>query len=516
MTKMIASSKPKSSGLDPIPTWLLKQSPPLIPALTNIVNHSLSTGVMPDTLKVAQVTPVLKKSTLNHEELKNYRPVSNLAFTSKLIERSVTEQLTKHCERNNISNYYQSAYKRLHSTETALVKVQSDILRAVDSQGGAILVLLDLSAAFDTISHDVLLRTLHTRIGLSGVALQWIKSYLSNRYQSVKIGNTLSTPKELTYGVPQGSVLGPQLFSLYTLPLSDIVCDLGMISHMYADDSQLYIAFIPRCSISTKSSISTVYTCTSSIQTWMRYNFLQLNGDKTEVLVFTPPSLSGHMFTSMPVCDTEVAVSSSAKDLGVILDSQLRLDKQVSNICKKAYYQIYLIHKIRKYITEEAARTLVQANVVSLLDYCNGLLYGLPNALISRLQRVQNSAARVITQANKHQHITPILKTLHWLPIKQRIDFKIILLTFKCLNGLAPPYLRDLIVPYTSARPLRSQQHNLLTPLQSKLKAYGERSFQSAAPKLWNSLPKHMREITSVFVFKTSLKTIKFREAYGC
>ena len=116
--------------------------------------------------------------------------MSNLAFTSKLIERSITEQLTKHCECNNISKYYQSAYKRLHSTETALVKVQSDILRAVDSQGGAILVLLDLSAAFDTISHDVLLRTLHTRIGLSGVALQWIKSYLSNRYQSVKIGNT--------------------------------------------------------------------------------------------------------------------------------------------------------------------------------------------------------------------------------------------------------------------------------------------------------------------------------------
>jgi hypothetical protein len=248
----------------------------------------------------------------------------------------------------------------------------------------------------------------------------------------------------------------------------------------------------------------------------MSNNFLKLNSDKTEVLVITTPSLSTHSISTMQICDSTITVSKTAKDLGVTLDSAFNLECHVRLLCKKAYYQIFLIKKIRAYITEDAARTLVQANVTSILDYCNSLLYGLPSQLISRLQRVQNCAARVVKKLGRHCHITPVLKDLHWLPVKQRIEYKILLITHKALHRLAPPYIMDLLVPYQPTRSLRSQDSNLLTVQHARLQTYGARSFSCAAPKLWNSLPNHMRQITSVTAYKAALKTLKFKEAFNC
>lgn len=191
------------------------------------------------------------------------------------------------------------------------------------------------------------------------------------------------------------------------------------------------------------------------------------------------------------------------------------MEAHIRSVCKRAYYQIHLIHRVRRYISEDAARRLVQANVTSLLDYCNGLLVGLPKKLLDMLQRVQNCAARVIKVASKSTHITPILKALHWLPIKYRIDYKIILLVFKTLNGLAPPYLADLLHPYQPSRSLRSSNENLLTAQTFKLKAYGGRSYEVVAPTLWNALPAQMRKISSLTIFKTSLKTHLFNQAFN-
>lgn len=174
-----------------------------------------------------------------------------------------------------------------------------------------------------------------------------------------------------------------------------------------------------------------------------------------------------------------------------------------------------MIHKVRKYITENAARTLVQANVTTLLDYCNSLLVGLPKTLLDLLQRVQNCAARVIKCVPKHAHISPVLKDLHWLPIKFRIDYKVIMLTFKALNGLAPLYIMDLLTSYNPGCALRSSNDNLLSVTQARYSAYGDRSFEVAAPKLWNGLPPPMRKISSIDVFKKTLKTYLFTLAFN-
>lgn len=211
MSKTIREAPAKSCSLDRLPTWLLKNMDNLVPIITSIINESLTTGEFPTSFKTALVRPLLKKATLDPENLRNYRPVSNLAFISKTLEKIVAAQLTSHMKTNGLYEMHQSAYRCYHSPETALVKVQNDLLRALDDGCGVFLVLLDLSAAFDTLDHDILLGRLENSLGLSGAALQWMNSYLRGRSQTIIIDGVKSHSADLQYGVPQGSVLGPIL-----------------------------------------------------------------------------------------------------------------------------------------------------------------------------------------------------------------------------------------------------------------------------------------------------------------
>ena len=257
--KIIYSSPTKSCALDSIPTWLLKKcDDELIPVLTLIVNTSLSCAEFPKELNRALLTPLIKKIILDAEILKNYRPVSNLSFLSKSIERIVCVQLVNHLDKNGLYEVFQSAYRQLHSTETALLRVQNYILQAVDSRGSAILVLLDLSAAFDTIDHETLIRTLDAYCSIKGDSLKWFLSYLKGRVQSIQIGSTFSREQNMLFGVPQGSVLGPVLFTICTTPLGRIIQRHGLTYHRYVDDTQLYMAFKPSGVISKCDAISRI------------------------------------------------------------------------------------------------------------------------------------------------------------------------------------------------------------------------------------------------------------------
>ena len=241
--KIICKSPAKSCMLDPIPTWLIKESrSEVLPVMTNIINSSLRSSQVPKSMKSAIVTPLLKKSTLDPDILKNYRPVSNLSYISKLLERVVAGRLTDYMTENNLHEHLQSAYKPGHSTETALVKVQNDILTSIDQHGVVILVMLDLSAAFDTIDHDILFSRMENTLGIMGQALAWFKSYLSGRTLRIKIDKSFSELQDIQWSVPQGSVLGPLLFLIYLLPLGKLIRKHGLELHIYADDTQLYLA----------------------------------------------------------------------------------------------------------------------------------------------------------------------------------------------------------------------------------------------------------------------------------
>ena len=209
----------------------------LLPVITKIVNMSLDTATVPKSLKIATVSPLLKKPDADHNQFANFRPVSNLSLVSKINEKSVAVQLTDYITKHHLGEMFQSAYKVFHSTETALVKVQNDILRAVDTNNSIVLLLLDLSAAFDTVDHSILLSRLEQRFGVKGKVIQWIKSYLMDREQFVQIENCKSTLRKLVHGVPQGSVLRRLLYVLYTSPIADITKSCGLQYHLYADDT---------------------------------------------------------------------------------------------------------------------------------------------------------------------------------------------------------------------------------------------------------------------------------------
>ena len=199
----------------------------------------------------------------------------------------MASRLNEHVNEHNLSEVFQSSYKKGHSTESALFRVHNDILRAIDNGGCEILLLLDLSAAFDTVDHAILLSRLRDRFGVSGTALAWFQSYLSDRSQFVSIDGKRSSRRGLSCGVPQGSVLGPLLYLSYTSSLGDICRKHGLSFHLYADDTQIYIIFKPLVNGSLEYSKNLIQECTRNMSIWMKNNKLKLNGDKTDLLVLT-------------------------------------------------------------------------------------------------------------------------------------------------------------------------------------------------------------------------------------
>ena len=511
LSKIIMSMKTKQCSLDPLPTGLTKEClNSLIPAVTNIINVSLSTATFPSQWKRAIVRPLLKKASFDPEVLKNYRPVSNLAFLSKVLEKVVASQLTAHIEGNHLQTPFQSAYRASHSVETALLKVHNDIVQALAERKGVLLVLLDLSAAFDTVDHDIMTERL-VASGVNGLALKWIQSYLSGRTQCVKIGKVCSTPINVNCGVPQGSVLGPLLFTLYTNPLGDILGPHCRF-HFYADDTQCYLVF-DMCQIGPATL--SMSECISSVSKWLLKNKLLCNNDKTEFIVIRSPyTRDVPSIAGIKVVDCVVDPADSARNLGVIFDKHLSFKQHISNIVRSANLGIHNISRIRKYLSMPTARRYTQLLITSRLDFCNSLLIGLPAASISKLQRVQNSAARLVTRSRRSEHITPVLRDLHWLPVPQRIEYKVLMITFKAIHGLAPVYLRDLISVRSQSRVLRSSSHIRLTQPKPLGSGYGERAFASAAPRLWNTLPPTLTSCTDVKEFKALLKTFLFRRAF--
>ena len=242
---LMSSSSLKTCPLDPMPSILVNQCDALLPVLTRIINSSLQSGHFPKAWKEALVFPLLKKLGMDFI-FENFRPVSNLLFVSKLTERAAFNQTHVHMSTNNLYPCAQSSYRKNHSTETALLKVKNDILLNMNRQHVTLLVLLDLSAAFDTVDHGIMLERLSSKLGLCDTALDWFHSYLSGRSQRVSVRGSLSEEFEVDYGVPQGSCLGPLLFTIYASELFNIIKGHLPSAHCYADDTQLYLSFSPK------------------------------------------------------------------------------------------------------------------------------------------------------------------------------------------------------------------------------------------------------------------------------
>ena len=283
----------------------------------------------------------------------------------------------------------------------------------------SILVLLDLSAAFDTVDQDMLLTDLQT-LGITGLALSWFETYLKNRSFRVTVDNNYFEPGCMKYGVPQGTILCPMLFVTYTLTLQYVLEFHNVSYHFYADDTQIYI----RCN-TKEHCIAKLNVIIQAIEAWMHKRKLKLNTEKTNIMIVgNTQKLNNLDFpTTLLLNQTDVNLSSKLKNLGVILDENLTLKGQVAAIKKKSIGGLINIAKISSFIDNESKFKLVHCLVLSHLDFCNSILYELPNYQLHSLQMILNAAVRIIVNMPRFttQRVTPKAIELHFLPVKARI-----------------------------------------------------------------------------------------------
>ena len=374
---------------------------------------------------------------------------------------------------------FQSAHRAFHSTETALIKVKDDMLRAMDNQRITCLILLDLSAAFDTFSHHLLLNRLKHRFCIHGTVLKWFRSYMTDCSQKITLANTnnnkLAFSKQaiLKQGVPQGSVLGPILFTLYTSPLGDICRKHDVSFQSYADDQQIYLSFSPSQPGGKDKCLQSLTACISDIRLWMRTNLLKLNDDKTEVIVFgTRSQLSKIGEVSIKIGNDTISAVPSVRNLGVHFDKELKWTVHINRLTSNLYHILRKVAHVRHLLNEEATKIIIQALVLSKMPLH-----------IDKLQRLQNMGCRIIRKVVKFDHITPHLIELHWLRIRERIVYKVFVLMFKCINGLAPQYLSETII-HAHARNLRSSTFNHLPTVRCNTAIAHNSAFSSTGPMI--------------------------------
>ncbi|KAF7246446.1 AT-rich interactive domain-containing protein 2 [Varanus komodoensis] len=388
-----------------------------------------------------------------------------------------------------------------------VVALYDDLCREKDRGSTSLLVLLDLSAAFDTIDHGILLDRL-AGLGVGGTALQWFRSYLDGRFQKVVLGDHVSTSWQLCHGVPQGSILSPLLFNIYMKPLGEVFRRCGLRNHQYADDTQLYLSF----STNPGEAVAVLNRCLAEVREWMRANKLKLNPDKTEVLLVGGSGFGEGGF-DLVLNGATLPLRDKVRNLGVLLDPELSLEAQVTAVVRNAFLQLRLINQLRPYLEYDCLATVTHALVTSRLDFRNALYVGLPLKTVRTLQLVQNRAARLLTGTGRYAHMTPVLHQLHWLPIEARAQFKVLIMTYKALNGLGPGYLNERLCLYMPDRPLRSAGESLLQePSMKEIRRVStrRRAFSAVAPNLWNSLPKEVRLAPPLLVFRRQLEHLAF------
>lgn len=461
--------------------------------------------------KQAVITPLIKKAELDRESFSNYRPISGLSFTSKFIERIVAYRVKQFIHEHSLLSPFQSAYRSGFSTESALIRLYNDLSIAKDNGRVSLVIQLDLSAAFDTVDHSILLRRLNARFGFDDKVLYWFSSYLSDRTQFVHISGTQSHSMQLECGVPQGSVLGPLLYTLYTTPLSDIIESYNLEHQIYADDTQLYISF----NVSDISAyIYKIESCLFALQDWFNCNMLKLNPEKTNLFICGPRHLIRSLdLPGINICGEYVPSSSVINCLGVTLDPNLDFDSQISQVSRRAFYSLRCIYRIRPFISKDCAKMIVNSLILSRIDYCNSLYGGVTLGRLRKLQRIENCCARYVKRLPRYSHdISSEIKDLKWLPVSQKIIFKVCCFVHKCLFGSAPTYLCELIQPAASAgvsRSLRSQGAVLLHQPISKTSHCS--AFSVVAPRVWNGLSENVRNIRDFKLFKLML----FKELFA-
>ena len=504
--KIILSIKSNAQGVDRLSRdMILLTLPHSLPIITAIINTSIDSRIFPSLWKTALVRPIPKNP--NPSAFKDLRPISLLPYLSKILEKVVYDQVLKYCEDLNILPDLQSGFRRGRSTSTALLEVIDNVLSCRDGGSASILVLLDYSRAFDSINIPMLLAKM-SYYGFHKSTVEWFDSYLTDRSQRVEInaldGTSLTSQDRLVYrGVPQGSILGPLLFILYTADIPNSINSCKY--HLYADDLQLYL---PIRVSDFGVAIDKLNQDLSRIALWSARNCLMLNPSKTKYLVLGSERQIQKVIALNPVITiqgVDIERVDEARNLGILMDGRLRFENFVLETIRNCFYRLKVLYRIRDNISQDLRVLLCDALVLSKLNY-GIVVYG-PCLLAKSkvlVQRVQNACARYCFKIPPRQHVTPYLHGTKILRMCDRLKLYTASLLFGVVNRKTPNYLFNKLIFRSSSR-IRSCAPVLEIPQYNTTAFRG--SFRYNASKIWNNIPPPIRNIKTIGTFKKKYKT---------
>ncbi|KAI5721142.1 hypothetical protein M8J77_016710 [Diaphorina citri] len=469
----------------------------ILPVLTHIYNESLSSHVFPDMWKYSLVTPIPKVKTPSSTN--DYRPISILPVLSKVFERLVYAQINAFLTTNCLLNPLQSGFRAGHSTSSALLKVTDDMRRAMDKKMLTILLLLDFSKAFDSVDHDILLARL-VSMNLSGDVVEWFRSYLSGRKQCVKgKDGELSDWLDCTSGVPQGSVLGPLLFSLF---INSITSGIRSNCHLYADDLQLYVHFLEGDFV---SAVRLLNDDLEYIRIWTGAHGILPNPNKFQAIVVgSEKRLPRVDLTTgqLSFNGTTIPYSNNVKNLGVIIDSTLSWESHINNVTKKCFFSFHSLNLLRRILPFNVRKLVCSTLILPIIEYADNVYIGMTKELQTKVQRLQNTCVRYIFGLRKYDHVSMCRASLGWLTMDQRREIHVSTLLWRVLNTRTPSYLASMFTPLAlHAHDTRSGDEALLMIPVHRTEFFA-RSFSVQAAKLWNSLPRKLRTCDNQKVFR--------------
>lgn len=498
--KIISNIKSNARGTDEIDIkMLLYISPYLTSHITYIVNKCLESSTFPKAWKNSNVIPVPKVA--NPEEYAQFRPISILPTISKILERIVHNQVSEYVKTNNILPSTQSGFRPNHGTSTALLHVTDDIYRACDSGRGTVLVLLDYSKAFDTLDHNTLCSKLKY-FGFCDEAVIFFQNYLSGRQQRVCVGSAVSDFLPVSRGVPQGSILGPLLFSIYTADFSTYLNTC--LSHQYADDFQIYHSFY---SLNVESAITNINKDLQNIADISKAHSLLLNSSKSKLLLFGKVDqrlLDNNLKISID--GSQLTLSNQCRNLGLILDTNMRFESHVSELVQKAYYKLKVLYMHKDHLSTDIKLRLCDTLILSVLSYCNVVYWpALTNREKNSLQKIQNSCLKFCYNQRKFDHVSPLFEASGWLKLNERFVLQMATLTHKILLNNSPEYLYSKLTPGTSIHSRLTRNCQRLT-IPKHRSAQFQRCFSYNAVRIYNSIETKLKALTSLETFKKSVK----------